>query len=201
MAKPFVIGLTGPTGAGKSTVAESFAALGCGVIDCDLVAREVTSSPVCLQRLQEAFGPDLVRKGRLDRGLLAERAFATRESALRLNQITHPLILEEVQRKINQYGEQGIKVVVVDAALLFESGADAQCDTTVAVVADLQLRMRRIIRRDGIFEGQARARISAQQPNEYYTGRAAYAMDGGVPAEQVPQETKKLLRAIMTAAQ
>ena len=88
---------------------------------------------------------------------------------------------------------------MVDAALLFESGADTLCHVTVAVVADPALRMQRIMRRDGITEAQARARMDAQQPNAYYTERASYAMDGGIDAAQIPQETEKLLQVLLSS--
>ena len=197
MAKPLVVGLTGPTGAGKSTVASAFAALGCEVIDCDRVAQEVTNRPDCLTALQSAFGNDVVSEGRLNRVLLAERAFSNAVSSKKLNGITHPLIMEEVRRRIAASGK---KVVVVDAALLFESGADALCRVTVAVVAEPELRMRRIMRRDQITEVQARARMGAQQPNAYYTSRASYAMDGGIDAAQVPEETEKLLHVLLSSS-
>ena len=181
MDKPFVIGLTGPTGAGKSTVAAAFASLGCDVIDCDCVAREITDTPACLSALQDAFGSDIVSNGILNRPLLAERAFADAVSSQKLNGVTHPLIMKEVRRRIAASGRD---IVVVDAALLFESGA---------------LRMQRIMRRDGITEAQARARMDAQQPNAYYTERASYAMDGGIDAAQVPQETEKLLQVLLSS--
>ena len=191
-----MIGLTGPTGAGKSTVAAAFASLGCVVIDCDKVARRITDTPACLSALQRVFGADIARDGKLDRKLLAARAFADAASSQKLNEATHPLVMEEVQRRINACDESA-RAVIVDAALLFESGADALCDQTVAVIAKPELRMARILRRDGISGAQARARLAAQQPNAYYTARASYAMDGGIDMAQVPQETEKLLHALL----
>lgn len=194
MDKPLVIGLTGPTGAGKSTVAAAFASLGCDVIDCDRIAGEITATPACLEALKRAFGGDIVENGALNRARLAERAFADAGSAQRLNGITHPLIMEEVRRRI---AASDANAVVVDAALLFESGADAMCGVTVAVVADPALRMQRIMQRDGISEAQARARMDAQQPNAYYTQRASYAMDGGVDVSQVPRDAEKILQLLL----
>lgn len=192
-----MIGLTGPTGAGKSTVAAAFASLGCEVIDCDRVAREITGSPACRRALQNAFGGDIAPEGRLNRVLLAERAFSDAASSQKLNEITHPLIINEVRRRIATSDK---KAVVVDAALLFESGADALCHVTVAVVAEPELRMQRIMQRDRITETQARARMHAQHSNAYYTSRASYAMDGGIDAAQVPQETEKLLRVLLPSS-
>ena len=127
---------------------------------------------------------------------MAERAFADAVSSQKLNDVTHPLIMKEVRRRIAASGQD---IVVVDAALLFESGADTLCHVTVAVVADPALRMQRIMRRDGITEAQARVRMDAQQPNAYYTERASYAMDGGIDAAQIPQETEKLLQVLLSS--
>ena len=193
MDKPFVVGLTGPTGAGKSTVAAAFASLGCDVIDCDRVAREITDTPACLSALQDAFGSDVASNGILNRPLLAERAFADAVSSQKLNDVTHPLIMEEVRRRIAASGRD---IVVVDAALLFESGADALCHVTVAVVADPALRMQRIMRRDGISLEAAQLRLSAQKDDGFYTERADYVLVNDGTQEQLRQKAARVMARI-----
>lgn len=178
MNKP-VIGLTGPTGAGKSTVAAAFAKLGCAVIDADVLARQAVQDPECLAALAGAFGADIVAPdGSLDRRLLAKRAFPSPEKTETLNRITHPAVLKETVRRIAELKKSGAAAVVLDAPLLFESGADSLCDTTVAVTAPPESRLRRIMARDGISEETARERMNAQHPNEYYEQRAAHRFDG-----------------------
>lgn len=197
MTEP-IIGLTGPTGAGKSTVAALLRKNGCAVVDADILAREVTERGDCLSQLQDAFGADIVGKdSRLDRRLLAQRAFATHENAARLNAITHPAILAESSRRIAEARKSGVKAVVLDAALLFESGADRLCDTTVAVTAPDEVRLKRIMARDGIPEDLARARMKNQHGAAYYEERAAYRFDGTAGWEALPEMAGDLLRRIL----
>ena len=197
MSKP-VIGLTGPTGAGKSTVAAVFRRLGCAVIDADALAREAVSDPECLSALAAAFGGDIVAPdGSLDRGKLAGRAFSSPENTARLNRITHPVILRRAARRIAELKDGPAAAVVSDAALLFESGADSLCDTTVAVIAPPASRLRRIMARDGIPEEPARARMNAQHPNEYYESRAARVFDGRTARDVLESRVARLLELVL----
>ncbi len=196
MGKP-VIGLTGPTGAGKSTVAAVFRKLGCAVIDADRIAREVVERPACLARLQEAFGRDIAPGGALDRRELARRAFASPQAAAKLNAATHPAVIAEAEKRIARAMKGGCRAVVVDAPLLFESGADRLCGATVAVVAPAEVRLKRIMRRDGIAEGPARERMGAQPGAEYYAGRADHVLDGGLPQTDVEESAARLLGRIL----
>lgn len=197
MDKP-VIGLTGPTGAGKSTVAAAFAGLGCAVVDADALAREAAGEPACLSALAEAFGRDVLRAdGTLDRRKLAGRAFSNPEQTALLNRITHPFIFRHALRRIAELKKSDAAAVVIDAALLFESGADSLCDTTVAVAAPDDTRLRRIMARDGIPKELAAARMGAQNPNEYYESRAAYVFDGRTGYAALEKEAALLLRQIL----
>lgn len=197
MLKP-VIGLTGPTGAGKSTVASLLRQNGCAVVDADVLAREAAEREDCLAKLKEAFGADLVgNDGRLDRRLLAERAFSTPGNAERLNAITHPAIMADAAERIAAARRSEAKAVVLDAALLFESGADRLCDTTVAVTAPEASRLRRIMARDGITEELARERMKNQHDASYYTERADYAFDGTARWSELSGKAGELLRRIL----
>lgn len=173
-----IIGLTGPTGAGKSTAARWFADCGCAVIDCDAVAREVVQvgSPV-LAQLAEVFSPAVLHPdGSLDRAALAHIAFADAGTTARLNAITHPAILARVRTYIEQACAEGYHAAVIDAPLLYESGFDAECDAVVAVLADRRVRRMRIMERDGIGEEAAARRMAAQPEDEFYLGRGAAAV-------------------------
>ncbi|HAH78318.1 MAG TPA: dephospho-CoA kinase [Ruminococcaceae bacterium] len=196
MDKP-VIGLTGPTGAGKSTVAAVFRRLGCAVIDADRIARSAVETPACLARLRAAFGPDVAPGGALDRGELARRAFASPQATALLNAITHPAVIAESKRRIAGAREGACRAVVVDAPLLFESGAQTLCTVTVAVTAPEEKRLARILRRDGISEQAARERMGAQHGAEYYTRRADYALDGGRERAAVERAAARLLERIL----
>lgn len=172
-----IIGLTGPTGAGKSVIAGVFANMGAQIIDCDRLAREATDRPGCISALCDVFGNDIVMNGMLNRQKLADRAFRSPDSTALLNRITHPVILKELERRLACYKEEKAASVVIDAPLLFEGGVGCYCDVTVAVIATPEIRRRRIMSRDGITERQADMRMSAQKDNAYYAGLCTYTID------------------------
>ena len=134
MRKAIVIGLTGQTGAGKTTVADGLRHFGYQVIKADEIARLVTEkgSPV-LQELAAVFGADILTEdGSLDRALLAERAFASPEETKLLNGVTHPEILRLINKKINGAFFDGYEGVILDASQLFESGLNERCTLVVS---------------------------------------------------------------------
>ena len=165
-----VIGLTGPTGSGKSLVAARFAAAGYLVIDADVVAREVVRpGSELLPRLAEAFGPAILRAdGTLDRRALASLAFASPEATARLNAILHPPIRAAIAAAIERAGE---RPVLLDAPQLFEGECDALCDRVVGVLADRAIRLARICARDGLTREEAERRMSAQPDDAFYLAR------------------------------
>jgi len=157
-----LIGLTGPSGAGKTAAARILESLGCAVIDGDALAREIVlpGSPV-LQKLAERFGEDICKGGILDRSLLAERAFASEKARQDLNSITHPAITELAMTR--EKALQGYRAIVLDAAALPESELAALCRHILIVTAPEDLRLRRILARGGVTEEAARRRIEAQR--------------------------------------
>ena len=173
-----IIGLTGLTGAGKSTVAQKLMAYGCYHIDADKVAREVINNNENVKnKLKEHFGDDVINPdGTTNRPLLASRAFANEESTNALNEITHPAVTEEIKSIIGDMEEVGYRGVIIDAIALFESGEDALCDFTVAVVAPKEIRLQRIMKRDNITEEKALERINAQKDESFFTSRADFVL-------------------------
>ncbi|MBQ7799466.1 MAG: dephospho-CoA kinase [Oscillospiraceae bacterium] len=166
-----IIGLTGQTGAGKSTVCEFLRQMSFCVIDCDKVAREVTEkgSPL-LSKLADAFGSDIILEdGSLNRRLLASRAFSSEQKTELLNKITHPEILSAIKQKIEG---SPCEIKVLDAPTLFESGADKLCDRIIAVLCDENKRKDRIVARDNLSCEQADARLSRAKSNEFFIERA-----------------------------
>lgn len=173
-----IIGLTGLTGAGKSTVAQKLMAYGCYHIDADKVAREVINNNENVKnKLKERFGEDVINAdGTTNRPLLASRAFADTESTNALNEITHPAVTEEIKSIIKDMEEIGYRGVIIDAIALFESGEDDLCDFTVAVIAPKDIRLERIMKRDNITEEKALERINAQKPESFFTSRADFVL-------------------------
>lgn len=165
-----VVGLTGPTGAGKSTVADTWRRLGVPVIDADVIARQVTApgSP-CLAALAEEFSSAILDKnGELNRKELAARAFSSPEATKALNSITHPAIVALIKQALEDAADAGHAVAVVDAPLLYEAGVDAICDHIVAVTAPANDRRARIRARDGLTEEQAALRMATQPDEAFY---------------------------------
>lgn len=165
-----VIGLTGPTGAGKSSVAALWSKAGIPVIDADAVAREVVQNdPECIRALTEVFTPSILNAdGRPDRVALAKAAFATPQATEALNKITHPIITEKICRQLEDFADAGFPLAILDAPLLFESGTDRLCDEIVAVTAPVDVRLDRIKQRDGLDTERAMQRIHAQPSDEFY---------------------------------
>ena len=133
-----VIGLTGQTGAGKSTLSDFAKKLGFAVVTADSVAREaVMPGTDCLKRLAEFFGYDIIDDGgNVIRPLLAERAFSSQKSTEMLNSITHPWIIERCSRLLEEYSKAGFPAAVLDASQLYESHGEGICDFVIAVVAE-----------------------------------------------------------------
>lgn len=163
-----IIGLTGKTGAGKSSVAALLSQHGYPVIDCDKVAHTVTER--LLPELEHYF-PGVVRDGVLDRARLSTQAFASDEGRRTLNRVTHGAILEEVERQIAVFAAErpAPKAVIVDGAALIESGFTARCDLLLTVIAPEKVRLARLLQRDRRTEKELRARIAAQADDRFYT--------------------------------
>lgn len=194
-----VIGLTGQTGAGKSTVAAIAKSLSCQIISADAVAREaLQKGSEVLKALAELFGCDIIdEEGGCRRSVLAERAFSTPENTALLNRTTHPWIINRTAAYIALCDPD--KPVIFDAPQLFESGGEVLCDKVIAVVAPKELRLRRIMERDGISEQAALLRMNAQHEEAYYTARADFIIDGAMPLERVREVTEAIiLRSMKT---
>ena len=178
MRKTTVLGLTGQTGAGKSTVSAIFSERKIPIVDADQVARDVVDNgKQCLADLCLAFTIDILNgDGTLNRQKFADLVFGDKAKLKKLNSIIFPYIIEEIGDTIKQYREAGEPLVVLDAPTLFESGADRFCDLVVSVIAPENERLNRIIVRDRISDTQARTRMKAQHNDAFYTSRSKYVI-------------------------
>ncbi len=169
-----IIGLTGQTGAGKSTVAKALEKSGYYHIDADRVARDVINADKgVIVALSREYGADIVLPdGTVDRKLLAKRAFSSKQNTERLSEITHPTVVKYIRDIISQKEKENIPGVTVDAIGLFESGLSKICDTNICVVAPEEIRLDRIIKRDKISLESARQRISAQKSEDFFLANA-----------------------------
>ncbi len=187
-----IIGLTGQTGAGKSTVARALEKSGYYHIDADRVARDVINADKgVIAALSREFGADIVLPdGTVDRKLLAKRAFSSKQNTERLSEITHPTVVKYIRDIILQKKKENIPGVTVDAIGLFESGLAKICDTNVCVVAPEEIRLDRIIKRDKISLESARQRISAQKGEDFFLANADRVVKNYAPyglSEQIKE--------------
>lgn len=169
-----VWGLTGKSGSGKTTVARLLHEKGFYVVDGDILARKATEkgSPV-LKKLADFFGEDiLLPDGTLDRRKTAERAFSTPGNTKKLNEITHGEIDRLLSLEIEKAKKEGFENCLFDAAAILESPSKERCDKIIVVTAPLEIRLKRILSRDGITEEEALRRINAQKDDEYYFAAA-----------------------------
>ena len=169
-------GLTGKTGAGKSTAAAWLRDKGWYVIDGDLLARQIMlpGSPVLLG-IADTFGEDLILPdGNLDRKGLVQRLRNTENGVELLNALTHPAIDLLVQQEIAKAENAGYTRCVFDAAALLESPSRARCQKIIVVTAPPEIRLQRILSRDGLSEAQANARMAMQKDDEWYLSQADY---------------------------
>lgn len=189
LTKPFTVGLTGPTGAGKSYVCEIFRQKGFKIIDCDKIAHELTAknAPI-LTELASEFGEDIVKNGELDRKLLASKAFDTKEHTKKLNSILHPAIIKRCKEEANG-------LTVLDASQLFEANMQNDCYKVIGVLADEDVRIKRIIARDNITEQQAKLRMSAQFGNDYFIDNCDYIIYNN--GEDIAAQTDNILEVIL----
>lgn len=181
-----IIGLTGPSGAGKGVVASLFAHHGVPSIDTDAVYHDLLIPPsACLDELVGRFGRGILKQdGTLDRPALAAVVFEAGhgEDLHDLNRISHRHVLNEVRRRCAELAARDCPAVLVDAPQLFESGFDAECDRILSVLAPRELRLARIMARDGLDEVRAVARLNATHTDAYFRERsdAVIVNDGAV---------------------
>lgn len=181
-----VTGLTGQTGAGKSTISAIFREKGFCVIDADMIAREVVErGKPCLSEIVRTFGEEVIDdNGNLYRKKLGEIVFSDRQSLKKLDSITYPYIIKEISDNIDDLVSHGNKLILLDAPTLFKSKADKFCDVIVSVLAQAEVRKKRIIIRDGLTPEQAQNRINSQQNDEFFIENSDYIVNNnGLPDE------------------
>ena len=170
-----VIGLTGPTGAGKTTALGVLEELGCEIVDCDaLYYRLLETNAAFRGQLEGAFGNIFDGSGQLNRAVLGKLVFEDPRELGRLNAIIFPAVKAAVEKRVAACAAPGI---VIDAINLIESGMGALCDVTVALTAPEEVRLRRIMERDGITAEYARSRIAAQKSDGFYRKHCTFLLE------------------------
>lgn len=189
-----IIGMTGPTGAGKSSIADVASNLGFKVIDCDIIARNaVQKGSKGLDAVAAAFGNGILNDdGTLNRAALARAAFASNDKTELLNKTLLPFVVELVNVEIADNN-----LVLLDAPTLFESGANSICTDIFAVLCDAETRKERIMMRDGIGEADAIIRMNAGKPDEFYKQKTENIIYNNGNLLQFKKEAEKLLNKLI----
>ena len=174
-----IIGITGGTGCGKTTLLNVIAEKGGLILDCDAVYHQLLTRDDRLRQAIEDRFPGTVENGRLLRKKLGAIVFSDQNALLDLNRITHSAIHAEVLRQL----EARPKLAAIDAIALFEGGLAELCDTTVAITAPVEVRVQRLMQRDQISEDYARSRIAAQHEDDWFLQRCDHILvnDGTQP--------------------
>lgn len=175
-----IIGLTGPSGSGKGVIGAIFESLGIPSIDTDKIYHSLLSPPsACVDELVEAFGKKIVsHTNGIDRKILADLVFSdqTGKRQQLLNAITHKYVIQETKQLLKHYRAAGKIAAVIDAPLLIEAHMDTDCDINICVLADRDIRLSRIMARDGLSEEAAQMRLNAQKPDEFYIQATDYVL-------------------------
>lgn len=197
-----ILGVTGPTGAGKSLLCRELSRQGIPVIDADAVYHTLLVPPSpCLLSLRHAFGDEIFRAdGTLDRDTLSTLVFSSEEKLRLLNATVLHFVLEKIREEVRLLSKEGSSIVAVDAPTLIESGFHRECHRVLALLSPATARKERIMARDGLSEEKARARIEAQPSDDFYREHSHFVLYNDGDWDQVLQSLLAILRQIREEA-
>ena len=165
-----LIGITGPTGAGKSRFSDLMREKGIPVIDADKVYHSLLVPPSeCLDALRRAFGDGIFNGEELDRRALSEIVFHNEEKLALLNSTVLGIVLDRCRGMLAEYEREGHAIAAVDAPTLIESGFYLECDRVISVLSSPEIRVERIMMRDGLTREAAQTRVQGQKKDSFYT--------------------------------
>lgn len=193
-----VIGLTGGIACGKSTVAAILRKLGVKLIDADEIAHRIylPGTPSYTEIVRE-FGPDILdADGPINRKRLGEIVFQSQTARSKLEGITHPVIVQEINDLINAAKFENCPLLVVEVPLLFEAGLDGQFDYIWVVSAHPDIQLKRLIKRNHLTLEEAAARLSAQLPLSDKEGKADVIIYNNSEINHLEDEIKQLLETV-----
>jgi len=173
----YIIGITGGTGAGKTSAMNVLQSFGAILLDCDEIYHDLLRNNKEMKAEIEARFENVTDAGEIDRHKLGEIVWNDPAALLDLNAITHRYVSGDIEWRIIAYKAQGGDLAAIDAVALIESGQNAKCDVVIGVIAPLEKRLSRIMNRDGLTEEQALMRINAQQPENFYKEKCDYILE------------------------
>ncbi len=190
-----IIGLTGGTGTGKTSVSRYFESAGYDVIDYDLITREVykKGSP-CLLEIAEQFGDAIFTSdGELNRRALGAIVFADKKSLEKLNSIVYKYIIEHTEDIIENSKD---KKLLLDAPTLFEAGLNKKCDRVIGVIAPKELRLERVMQRDNLERERVIDRINSQKDDDFYIKNCDYIINNNGSVSYLEAQALNIIREI-----
>ncbi len=189
-----VVGLTGQSGAGKTTVCRVFSENGFAVINADSIARDImyAGSP-CLTETAECFGKQVLNEdGSLNRKEMAKIIFKDKEKLLQYNAICYPYITYEILSKIKHLAENEERFVLLDAPTLFESRADDFCDLIISVTSNEDIRFSRILNRDNLSKEQILERFASQHSEKFFIAHSDFIIKNNKSIEELIAKAKEV---------
>lgn len=196
-----VIGVTGGIGSGKTEVCKMFAKLGVTVISADALARDIMETNTALvKRLKDEFGQEIYTdRGKLNHALLAKIVFSDKRLKEKLDAAVHPYVLREVQNILRKHrSTKENKLLVIEAALMYESGADRLLDYVIVVNASEKNRIRRVMERDGSHREEVQLRMKAQMPPKEVARKADFVINNDGELSSLENKVKFLYRLFHT---
>ena len=172
-----ILGITGSSGSGKTTVSELIGKKYLSeIINADKVVKEMSvPGTEYMKKIEEKFGKDiLLENGFLNKKMLADKIYHNKQDLEILNELTFKYVVDEIKRRVAF--SQNVDYIVIDAPLLIESGLDKLCDYIISVIADENIKIKRICQRDNLDENTARKRLNIQNENKYYTEKSNFVI-------------------------
>lgn len=190
-----IIGLTGQSGAGKTSVCDILKSESdIAVIDCDVIARNVAKKGSDFVKEISRIYPEAVCKDfELDRKAVSRIVFSDKEELKRYEGIIFPYITRDIKQEIKKLENEGRSIIILDAPTLFEAGADKLCDMIISVIADKQTRLERIRKRDGLPDELILKRFSSQKSSKFFIENSDYYINNNKGSEELYKETKNII--------
>ena len=187
-----IIGVTGSSGAGKDTLCEILEnKYNAEIVDADKIAKELSKKgTMYLKSIVDCFGSKIVnRQGELNRKKLASIIFEDEKKREELNKLTFIYVVDEIKRRISKLKKE---IIVVNAPLLFESNLNQICDFVIAIIADRDIQIERIMKRDNLTKEAAEKRLNMQNSNEYFEENADYIIHNKESLKDLEKQLKKI---------
>lgn len=194
------VGLTGGIGTGKSTVSTIFRAYGIPIVDADVIARRVLLvHPEILQTIKEHFGGEYFdEEGNFLRRKMGALIFSNPKKKQEYEDIILPYIKNDIFKELKEYADREEKISIVDAPTLIESNLHVEMDIVVVVVADLEVQIKRVMKRDGYSREEALQRISNQMSTEEKINHADYIINNNGDLVETKEQVRKLIDMLQT---